>query len=74
MHAAVSDSILCTLQGNARGIMTGKWNSYVDLTPCHPDGTPVEGAEKRRLWTCAEKPADDQYGCTHFAWDLNNCR
>ncbi|KAF8064627.1 ORP3B [Scenedesmus sp. PABB004] len=60
--------------GNARSVLSGKWNSHVDLTPCGADGAPAEGAEPRRLWTCAAKPEDDPYGCTHFAWDLNSCK
>jgi hypothetical protein len=58
---------LLVLQDQAHGYMSGKWNSYVDLEPCHPDGSVIEGAEKRRLWTCADKPEGDMYGCTQFA-------
>ena len=70
--------LICVLlsvvpQGNAHGILSGKWNSYVDLTASKPDGTPADGATPRRLWTCAAKPEDDPYGCTHFAWQLANC-
>lgn len=61
------------LQGNAHGILSGLWNSHVDLTPSNPDGTPAPGAEPKRLWTCAPKPKDDHYGCTHFAWKLADC-
>eukprot|EP00878_Enallax_costatus_P012049 GHUV01012581.1.p1 GENE.GHUV01012581.1~~GHUV01012581.1.p1 ORF type:complete len:392 (+),score=137.95 GHUV01012581.1:531-1706(+) len=68
------DGFVLDAEGNAKGIMSGKWNSFVDWSPCNPDGTPIEGAENRRLWTCVEKPEDDQYGCTHFAWNLNNCQ
>eukprot|EP00879_Flechtneria_rotunda_P011364 GHRR01011869.1.p1 GENE.GHRR01011869.1~~GHRR01011869.1.p1 ORF type:complete len:445 (+),score=178.41 GHRR01011869.1:119-1453(+) len=68
------DGFVLDAEGNAKGIMSGKWNSYVELAPCHPDGTPVADTEKRRLWTCKDKPEDDAYGCTHFAWDLTNCR
>jgi hypothetical protein len=53
--------------------MSGKWNSYVELTASKPDGTPADGAAPRRLWSCAAKPEDDPYGCTHFAWKLANC-
>lgn len=59
-------------QGNAHGILSGKWNSHVDLTPSKPDGSPADGASARRLWSCAPKPAEDAYGCTHFAWKLAN--
>lgn len=62
----------CNTQGNAHGILSGKWNSHVDLTPSKPDGSPADGASARRLWSCAPKPADDAYGCTHFAWKLAN--
>jgi hypothetical protein len=61
-------------QDQAHGYMSGKWNSYVDLEPCHPDGSVIEGAEKRRLWTCADKPEGDMYGCTQFALQLNTCQ
>ena len=61
------------LQGNAHGILNGKWNSHVDFTPSKPDGTPADGASAKRLWACAAKPEDDAYGCTHFAWKLANC-
>lgn len=54
--------------------MSGKWNSYVDVCACNSDGSAVEGAEKRRLWTCKDKPEDDQYGCTYFALDLNSTK
>eukprot|EP00775_Hariotina_reticulata_P003836 gene3836-4093_t len=57
-------------QDQAHGYMSGKWNSYVDLEPCNPDGSMIEGAEKRRLWTCADKPEGDMYGCTQFALQL----
>jgi hypothetical protein len=72
MWCCLSCAPLCS-QGNAHGILSGKWNSYVDLTPSKPDGTPADGATARRLWSCAPKPADDPYGCTHFAWKLSNC-
>lgn len=45
----------------------------MDLTASKPDGTPADGAAPRRLWTCAAKPEEDAYGCTHFAWQLANC-
>lgn len=73
-HAAGFWAVGCGLQGNARLALSGKWNSYVDVCACNADGSEIEGAELRRLWTCAEKPAEDQYGCTHFAWDLNNAK
>lgn len=60
------------MQGNAKFAMSGKWNSYVDMAPCNPDGSAIPDAPVRRLWTCAEKPEEDHYGCTHFAWHLNS--
>jgi hypothetical protein len=60
------------LQGVVHAHMSGKWNSYVDYVPAGPDGAPAPGAQPRRLWTCAEKPEDDHYGCTHFAWRLTD--
>jgi hypothetical protein len=54
--------------------MSGKWNSYVDMCACNPDGSPIADAPVRRLWTCAEKPEEDHYGCTHFAWHLNSTK
>ncbi|WIA39040.1 hypothetical protein OEZ86_005186 [Tetradesmus obliquus] len=59
-------------EGNAKFAMSGKWNSYVDMAPCNPDGSAIPDAPARRLWTCAEKPEEDHYGCTHFAWHLNS--
>jgi hypothetical protein len=54
--------------------MSGKWNSYVDMCPCNPDGSPIPDAPVKRLWTCADKPEEDHYGCTHFAWHLNSTK
>jgi hypothetical protein len=62
------------LQGNAKFAMSGKWNSYVDMGPCNLDGSVIPDAPMRRLWTCAEKPEEDHYGCTHFAWHLNSTK
>ncbi|KAI3429462.1 hypothetical protein D9Q98_005554 [Chlorella vulgaris] len=55
--------------------LEGKWNEYLNATKCDANGDVLPGEEPLRLWTCAEKPADDYYGFTHFARDvLNSCK
>ncbi|KAF6256044.1 oxysterol binding protein [Scenedesmus sp. NREL 46B-D3] len=68
------DGHVMDAEGNAKFAMSGKWNSCVDMCACSPDGSPIADAPVRRLWTCAEKPAEDHYGCTHFAWHLNSTK
>eukprot|EP00882_Tetradesmus_deserticola_P007827 GHRQ01008239.1.p1 GENE.GHRQ01008239.1~~GHRQ01008239.1.p1 ORF type:complete len:474 (+),score=250.32 GHRQ01008239.1:231-1652(+) len=68
------DGHVVDAEGNAKFAMSGKWNSHVDMCACNPDGTPAADAPLRRLWTCAAKPEEDHYGCTHFAWHLNSTK
>lgn len=43
-------------EGVKRVKLSGKWSSYVDSVKCGEDGTPLEGAPVKRLWTCTPKP------------------
>lgn len=52
--------------------MYGKWNSYVDMVPCGPDGEPVPDVPPRRLWTCTEKPKDDYYSFGKFTHKISS--
>lgn len=43
----------------------GLWNAHCDVQ--------MTNAAPKRLWTCAEKPADDSYGRTYFCYKCSSC-
>lgn len=44
----------------------------MDAVQCDAAGVPLTGAQVKRLWTCAPKPANDYYSFTQFAHKLNS--
>ncbi|CAD7703208.1 unnamed protein product [Ostreobium quekettii] len=50
----------------------GKWNSHCSVERLE-DGSAESSGQAERLWTCAEKPADDVYSRTHFCLKCNTC-
>ena len=40
------------------------------MAPCDVDGNVAEDITPTRMWTCADKPADDYYSFTEFAHKL----
>lgn len=59
--------------GIKKYILSGRWNSHVDIQQCDPEGEPLPGTDARRIWTCTPKPQGDWYGFTQFAHKLNGC-
>jgi hypothetical protein len=68
------DGYVTDAVGRKHLYLSGKWNSHVDVQACSSSGQLDSSSKPRRLWSCRGKPADDHYGLTYFARQLNTCQ
>ncbi len=59
-----------TVGGKETGRMSGMWNDHCDVQYITTEKESKD-ASPERIWSCAEKPADDAYGRTYFCYKCN---
>lgn len=62
---------VCDKEGRKRLLLTGRWNRDTYCVPCDEEGEPLPEEEHKPLWIAKPLPADDAYGFTEFAHELN---
>lgn len=58
------------INGDESAKVSGLWNRHCDV---EYNDTTIQEEKSTRLWICADKPQDDDYGRTYFCYKCNSC-